>query len=46
MDYLVYGDESGTTGSDQCYSIGLLCAPINKTEDFNSYVLDLKKKWE
>ena len=30
LDYLVYGDESGTTGSDRCYSIGFLCVPKSK----------------
>jgi hypothetical protein len=44
LDYLVYGDESGTTGSDRCYSIGLLCVPKSKVDEFNKYVLDLKKK--
>ncbi|MDX2368352.1 MAG: DUF3800 domain-containing protein [Colwellia sp.] len=45
MDFLVYGDESGTTGSDKCYSIGLLCVPMNKVPEFNEYVLNLKSKW-
>ena len=44
LDYLVYGDESGTTGSDRCYSIGLLCVPKSKVDEFNKYVLDLKTK--
>ncbi|WP_371742374.1 DUF3800 domain-containing protein [Aestuariibacter sp. A3R04] len=44
LDYLVYGDESGTTGSDRCYSIGLLCVTKTKVNEFNQYVLDLKKK--
>lgn len=44
LDYLVYGDESGTTGSDRCYSIGLLCVPKSKLSEFNDYVLKLKKK--
>lgn len=43
MNYLVYGDESGTTGSDLCYSIGLLCVPKSKINEFNDYVLKLKK---
>jgi hypothetical protein len=42
LDYLVYGDESGTTGSDRCYSIGLLCVPKSKVNEFNDYVLKLK----
>jgi hypothetical protein len=45
MDYLVYGDESGTTGSDKCYSIGLLCIPISSVSEFNKYVFELKNKW-
>jgi len=45
MDYHVYGDESGTTGSDKCYSIGLLCVPIEKVPEFNNYVINLKNKW-
>lgn len=44
MDFLVFGDESGTTGSDRCYSIGLLCVPKDKINEFNDYVLDLKAK--
>jgi len=44
MDYVVYGDESGTTGSDRCYSIGLLCVPACKVSEFNDYVFDLKTK--
>jgi len=44
MDFLVFGDESGTTGSDPCYSIGLLCLPKDKITGFNDYVLDLKTK--
>lgn len=44
MDYLVYGDESGTTGSDRCYSIGLLCVPKTKLNKFNQYVIGLKEK--
>lgn len=43
MDYLAYGDESGTTGSDRCYSIGLLCIPKSKLSEFDDYVLNLKK---
>lgn len=42
MDYLVFGDESGTTGNDSCYSIGLLCVPMDKIEEFESYVQKLK----
>ncbi|EGX6953858.1 DUF3800 domain-containing protein [Aeromonas hydrophila] len=45
MDYIVYGDESGTTGSDRCYSIGLLCVPSRKVHLFNEYILHLKSKW-
>lgn len=45
MNYTVYGDESGTTGSDKCYSIGLLCVPSRKVELFNDYIHYLKKKW-
>ena len=45
MDYVVYGDESGTTGSDKCYSIGLLCVPSTGVNQFNDYVLSLKSKW-
>lgn len=44
MSYLVFGDESGTTGSDPCYSIGLLCIPMDKIEEFNKYIDDLKSK--
>lgn len=44
MDFLVFGDESGTTGSDRCYSIGLLCVPKEKINEFNEYVLNLKTK--
>lgn len=44
MDFLVFGDESGTTGSDRCYSIGLLCVPKDKVNEFNEYVLNLKAK--
>lgn len=44
MDYLVFGDESGTTGSDSCYSIGLLCVPMDKIEEFDKYVEELKTK--
>lgn len=44
MDFLVFGDESGTTGSDRCYSIGLLCVPKDKINEFNDYVLNLKAK--
>ncbi|TOM13163.1 hypothetical protein CGH82_23420, partial [Vibrio parahaemolyticus] len=44
MDFLVFGDESGTTGSDRCYSIGLLCVPKDKIIEFNDYVLNLKTK--
>ncbi|HAS8629169.1 TPA: DUF3800 domain-containing protein [Vibrio vulnificus] len=44
MEYIVFGDESGTTGSDRCYSIGLLCIPKSKLEPFNQYVSDLKAK--
>ncbi len=43
-DYVVYGDESGTTGSDRCYSIGLLCVPSSKVVLFNAHVEKLKKK--
>nr|MBF4353931.1 DUF3800 domain-containing protein [Vibrio anguillarum] len=44
MDFLVFGYESGTTGSDRCYSIGLLCVPKDKISEFNDYVLKLKTK--
>lgn len=44
MDYLAYGDESGTTGSDRCYSIGLLCVPKSKINEFDDYVIKLKVK--
>ena len=44
MDYLVFGDESGTTGSDRCYSIGLLCVPKSKIDEFDQYVQQLKSK--
>jgi len=45
MDYIVYGDESGTTGSDRCYSIGLLCVPAKSIDKFNDYMLEQKSKW-
>tara|TARA_B100001063_G_scaffold232138_1_gene246918 strand:+ start:2773 stop:2964 length:192 start_codon:yes stop_codon:yes gene_type:complete len=44
MDFLLFGDESGTTGSARCYSIGLLCVPKENSNGFNDYVLDLKNK--
>lgn len=44
MEYLAFGDESGTTGSDKAYSIGLLCLPKSKLPRFNDYVDQLKKK--
>ncbi|NDL65071.1 DUF3800 domain-containing protein [Acerihabitans arboris] len=43
MEYIFYGDESGTTGSDPCYSIGLLGVPADKLVSFNAYVQKLKK---
>lgn len=42
--YTVYGDESGTTGSDRCYSIGLLSIKTDRIEKLNDYVLGLKHK--
>lgn len=45
MDYTVYGDESGTTGSDRCYSIGLLCVPSQSLQLFNDYMIEQKNKW-
>ena len=44
MEYLAFGDESGTTGKDKTYSIGLLCLPKAKLPRFNDYVDQLKKK--
>ena len=44
MDYLVFGDESGTTGNDPCYSIGLLCIPKEKLDEFNQYIESLKSR--
>jgi hypothetical protein len=42
--YTVYGDESGTTGSDRCYSIGLLGIKTDRVDKLNDYVTNLKNK--
>ncbi|WP_262016461.1 DUF3800 domain-containing protein [Serratia liquefaciens] len=44
MEYYVYGDESGTTGSDRCYSIGLLCVRKDRLQQFEMHVQELKRK--
>lgn len=44
MTFIAYGDESGTTGNDPCYSIGLLCVPEDKVKQFDEYIIKLKKK--
>ncbi|EIB98168.1 DUF3800 domain-containing protein [Pantoea sp. Sc1] len=45
MEYIAFGDESGTTGSDRCYGIGLLCIRKDTLEIFNERVLRLKHKY-
>ncbi len=44
MEYVAFGDESGTTGSDRCYGIGLLCVRENTLGVFNERVQRLKNK--
>lgn len=44
MEYSVFGDESGTTGNDKSYSIGLLCVPRESVSNFNDYIHQLKAK--
>lgn len=44
MEYVAYGDESGTTGSDRCYGIGLLCVRKDTLFIFNERVQKLKDK--
>jgi len=44
MEYFSFGDESGTSVHDECYSIGLLCIPKFKILKFNSRLDFLKKK--
>ena len=45
MEYIAFGDESGTTGSDRCYGIGLLCVRKDTLDIFNERVLRLKQKY-
>lgn len=45
MEYVVFGDESGTTGSDRCYEIGLLCVRLDTLDRFNECVFRLKRKY-
>ncbi|WP_165432031.1 DUF3800 domain-containing protein [Atlantibacter hermannii] len=45
MEYVAFGDESGTTGSDRCYGIGLLCVRKNTLGVFNERVQRLKNKY-
>ena len=45
MEYVAFGDESGTTGSDRCYGIGLLCVRKNTLDIFNARVQRLKEKY-
>lgn len=45
MEYIAFGDESGTTGSDRCYGIGLLCIRKDTLDIFNERVLRLKQKY-
>jgi hypothetical protein len=45
MEYVAFGDESGTTGSDRCYGIGLLCIRKNTLDVFNERVRKLKDKY-
>lgn len=42
MEYVAFGDESGTTGSDRCYGIGLLCIRKNTLVVFNERIQKLK----
>ena len=45
MEYVAFGDESGTTGSDRCYGIGLLCVRKDTLHIFNERVQKLKDKY-
>lgn len=45
MEYVAFGDESGTTGSDRCYGIGLLCIRKNTLVVFNERIQKLKDKY-
>ena len=45
MEYVAFGDESGTTGSDRCYGIGLLCVRKDTLHIFNDRVQSLKDKY-
>lgn len=45
MEYFGFGDESGTSVHDECYSIGILCIPKFKLPHFNSKLVLLKKKY-
>ncbi|RWR01350.1 hypothetical protein ED28_14600 [[Pantoea] beijingensis] len=45
MEYIAFGDESGTTGSDRCYGIGLLCIRKDTLDIFNDRVMRLKQKY-
>ena len=44
MEYVAFGDESGTSSHDKCYSIGLLCISKHDLLSFNSKIEFLKKK--
>lgn len=45
MEYVAFGDESGTTGSDRCYGIGLPFVRKDTLRIFNPRVHKLKDKY-